>query len=575
MRKLTLPILCFLSIALAIAPPGQGPKSISSGLASLMPPGSLLFMESPNFAALVHDWEKSSTEKKWLASDNYRVFSRSRLFLRLQEAQTQFAVAAGAPPDMALLDSLAGEQSALALYDVGNLEFLYITRMPSARAMQNVLWTNRAKFEPRKAADIPYYVRTEREQNRVVAFATSGDYLLLATREDLIAGALAIISGKSQPVLQDEDWYKSVVSQAGAVGDLRMVLNMPRLVKSPHFRTYWIERNITELKSYSAEVADIHRSETEIREDRVLIKVDASGGSAPQASAGAPIGELLSMVPSQEGIYRAWSKPAADTVRGLLELKILSPHAGPGAAVQTAPDVSLNQSEAGSESDLETRIDEAPLQGTADAPGTETLKKLLNAAPIEATLEFQKLGHVGQSSFIEPHSAVLIYRSANWNSETVRSALREAIDGQWTTSQIGVNWVEHHQGNRAFYQLDGLVPLAIATEGPILMVADSPVTLNSLLVPSQIAGSGKDVIYAGGFRHVAERENMVRMMRFIEMPPSPQSGSPQGQPGREPLFFSENLASLSRSLGSVESESIVVEDRGTHLQQTVTYRLGK
>lgn len=107
------------------------------------------------------------------------------------------------------------------------------------------------------------------------------------------------------------------------------------------------------------------------------------------------------------------------------------------------------------------------------------------------------------------------------------------------------------------------------------MVADSPVTLNSLLVPSQIAGSGRDVIYSGGFRHAAERESIVKMMRFIEMPPSPQGGSPQGQPGREPLFFSENLASLSRSLGSVESESIVVEDRGTHLQQTVTYRLGK
>src|SRR5208282_419972 len=107
--------------------------------------------------------EDSREKTKWLASDNYQVFSRSRLFLRLQEAQTQFATAAGAPPDMALLDSLAGGESALALYDIGNLEFLYITRMPSARAMQNVLWGNRAKFEPRKAADIPYYVRTEPE----------------------------------------------------------------------------------------------------------------------------------------------------------------------------------------------------------------------------------------------------------------------------------------------------------------------------------------------------------------------------------------------------------------------------
>src|SRR5271157_4756453 len=99
-----------------------------------MPAGSLLFIESMDFATLVHDWENSKEKQKWLASDNYQAFSRSRLFLRLEEAQRQFAVAAGAPPDMALLDSVAGGQSVLALNDIGNLEFLYITRMPSAHA---------------------------------------------------------------------------------------------------------------------------------------------------------------------------------------------------------------------------------------------------------------------------------------------------------------------------------------------------------------------------------------------------------------------------------------------------------
>src|SRR5208337_4792684 len=225
----------------------------------------------------VHDWENSKEKQKWLASDNYQVFSRSRLFLRLQEAQRQFAVAAGAPPDMALLDSVAGGQSALALYDIGNLEFLYITRMPSARAMQNVLWTNREKFEPRKAAGIPYFIRTEPEKNRLVAFATSGDCLLLAT-------------------LEDENWYKSAVSAAGRAGDLRLVLNLPLLVKSPHFRSYWIQRNIAALKQYSAEVADIHRSETEIREERVLLKANPPGDTEQRATASpAAMAELLGM----------------------------------------------------------------------------------------------------------------------------------------------------------------------------------------------------------------------------------------------------------------------------------------
>jgi len=574
MRKLTLSIVCFLSIALAMTPPSQGPKPSSAGFAAFMSSGSLLFLESPDFAALVHDWESSREKQKWLASDNYQVFSRSRLFLRLQEAQQQFATA-GAPPDMALLDSVAGEQSALALYDIGNLEFLYITRMPSARAMQNVLWTNREKFAPRKAADIPYYVRTEPEKSRLVAFATSGDYLLLATSEDLMAGALALLSGKSQPALQDENWFKSAVSPAGPAGDLRMVLNLPLLVKSPHFRSYWIQRNITALKAYSAEVADIHRSPTEIREDRVLLKSDSPGGAEPRASESAAMAELLGMVPAQEGIYRAWSAPAAGTVLDLLTQEILAPHSGPGVPSQISPSVALTQGQTGSESDLETRIDVLPLQGTTGAPGTEALKKLLNAAPLEAALEFRRLQNIGPSAFIEPHCAILLRSSAPWDSEAARIALRTAIEDLWTTSQIGVNWVENREGNADYYHLNGLLPLAIATKGPILIVADSAETLKPLLTHSQITEAGQNVIYAAGFRHSAERENIVKMMRLIETPLAQPYGGMQGRPGRQPLFFSENLASLSQSLESIESESLVVEDRGSQLRQTVTYGLKK
>jgi hypothetical protein len=579
-RKLALFILCFLSVSFAMAPPGQAPAAPSSSLAAFMPTGSLLYLESPDFAALVHDWNSSKEKQSWLASDNYQVFSRSRLFLRLQEAQQQFAVAAGAPPDMALLDSLAGGQSALAIYDIGNLEFLYITRMPSARAMQNVLWTNRGKFEPRKAADVPYYIRTEPEKNRPVAFATSGDYLLLATREDLMAGALALLSGKSQPRLPDEIWYKNAVAAAGPGGDLRMVLNLPLLVKSPHFRSYWIERNVTELKQYSAEVADVHRAATEIREDRILLRANPPAEAEPR---GAAVTELLSMLPSQEGLYRAWRNPAAEMVLGLAQEEVLMPRAGPGVASQIAPAASLAPGQAGSEGDLETRIDVAPLQGTTGALGVDALKKLLNAAPLEAVLEFHSLRHAGQPAFVEPHTAILIRSSVNWDSQRVRDTLRAAIRELWTTSQIGVNWVENREENTSYFHLDGLVPLAAAVRGPVLLLANSDETLRSLLVrsaPGQAmnlpgAAQSQNLVYAAGFHHAAERENIVTMMRLIEMPEGQAGGAVAGQDGREPGFFSENLASLSQSLDSIESESLIVEDRGPMLVQTATYRLTK
>jgi hypothetical protein len=49
--------------------------------------------------------------------------------------------------------------------------------------------------------------------------------------------------------------------------------------------------------------------------------------------------------------------------------------------------------------------------------------------------------------------------------------------------------------------------------------------------------------------------------------------SPAPGPGieRQPQFFSENIASLSRTLSGVLSEEIVIRDAGDKTLQTVTY----
>jgi hypothetical protein len=135
--------------------------------------------------------------------------------------------------------------------------------------------------------------------------------------------------------------------------------------------------------------------------------------------------------------------------------------------------------------------------------------------------------------------------------------------------------VETHESNADYSQLDGLLPLAVASKGPILIVANSAEVLKPLLRHSQTTEAGQNVVYAAGFRHSAERENIVKMMRLIETPLAQQYAGVPGHPGREPLFFSENLGSLSQSLESIESESLIVEDRGSQLRQTVTYRLKK
>jgi hypothetical protein len=117
-----------------------------AAMAAMLPQGALLSIESPDFGALLLDWTQSPEQAAWLKSDNYGVFSRSRIFARLSEAQDQFATAAGLAPDATLLNEIAGTDSIFAWYDIGNLEFLYITRLPPGKAEQTRLMQSKSSF---------------------------------------------------------------------------------------------------------------------------------------------------------------------------------------------------------------------------------------------------------------------------------------------------------------------------------------------------------------------------------------------------------------------------------------------
>src|SRR5713101_3844297 len=259
--------------AFQVLAPGAPP------LSSYFPDGSLLYLQAKDFSVLVADWNASPQKASWVESKNYEVYSRSRLFLRLQGAGQQYAAAASLPPDMNFLTQVAGTQSALALYDIGKLEFLYITKLPSASSVQSALWQTRAKFETRSAAGVTFYVRRDPESEREVAFAVNGDYLILTTREDLLAGALQLMAGSKGRTIEGEQWWSQSVAAAGPMGDLRMILNLEKIVPSPYFRSYWIQRNITDMKLYSAAVSDLFRSGKEYREERVLLKKSAAAAA--------------------------------------------------------------------------------------------------------------------------------------------------------------------------------------------------------------------------------------------------------------------------------------------------------
>src|ERR1700687_2304665 len=110
-------LLALVSLLLLVWAFAQAPAPAPVDLARLIPPSPLLYLEAKDFGGFVRDWH-GSQEKNGVS---------------VAQAQTKYAAAAGLPPNMDLLTNAAGRQTALAIYDIGRLESLYVTRLSSDR----------------------------------------------------------------------------------------------------------------------------------------------------------------------------------------------------------------------------------------------------------------------------------------------------------------------------------------------------------------------------------------------------------------------------------------------------------
>ncbi|HYX70403.1 MAG TPA: hypothetical protein VE825_14805, partial [Terriglobales bacterium] len=519
-----------ISVLLAVAVVGwaayQAATPAPTPLAKQLPPGALLYLEARDFSALLAEWNASPQKAAWLKTDNYSVFSKSRLFLRLEEAQKQFAAAAGLPPDMKFAGEVAGQQSALAIYDIGKLEFVYVTRMPSAKSMQTAIWQLRTRFEPRSAGGASFFIRTDPESKRVVGFGATDEYLVLGTREDLIAGAMALLSHQSGRALADSEWYvKSVAAGPRQSGDLRMVLNLAEIAQTPQFRTYWIQQNITETRQYFAGIVDLYRTATEYREERVLLRdaeggedsASAQGGEEPAhgpvtADGAKAVADLARLVPDGAGLHRVTANPSAKEALRLVLTKILTPHIGPAPVQRLAPQVTLSSGETGSESDLETRIDQEPVSRYTSERSIDELEQVLTQAAPQAVLEVASTQRASNGVFVASRTVLAFAAAADWNGDAVRSAIRTAIRPGLTAGELGVAW---RQAGSVF-ELDGLMPVYLATQGRTLFLSDDRAALDAVLARTSMPTKAKPAAYIAGFDHAAERENFLRLTGTID-----------------------------------------------------------
>jgi hypothetical protein len=185
------------------------------------------------------------------------------------------------------------------------------------------------------------------------------------------------------------------------------------------------------------------------------------------------------------------------------------------------------------------------------------LHERLGAAQLRAMLEVSVTRLDADQVFVRPHSVILA--GEPWNAEAMRGSVTEAAAALWSHARLGMNW----RGE----ELEGLGHIVLAVDGPLLLIGDSKELVDALMARrTRPAVTG--ATYAAGWRHGRELPNLERVMRLIDSPESRALGE-----NHEPIFYSENMASIGRVLNRVREACITVHDAGPMLRESVVYRL--
>lgn len=557
-----------LGVTVALVAHQQVVKS-PVGLAAYAPQGGLLAVESPDFAALVKSWMSSPEEQRWLTSANYEGFSRSRLFSQLGDAQSQFVATAGLPVDSRFVQQIAGRESILVLYDIHNLDFLYITHMPAGDAEKTPLLVLRSKFEERKAGDTSFYVRTEGDPARTVAFAVRGDYLLLATNSDKLATALQLMQQTSDRTLKSEAWYANTVTAAARQpGDLRMTLNLQKIVPSPYFRSYWVQRNVTEMNQYSAALSDLYRDVDVFREERVLLK-----NIPEQKFTSADLTPVLAYTPVKSGVYRAVAQPDTGTVLAQLQDKLLDRAPAVYSDSQEAPAADFSAPRDGDTSSLEERIDEPVVVTPTPTMQLQPLSDLLLANPTQAMMVYSA-ADTPTSTLMMVHAGVVLLAAKPWDATSLQKAISAALAPKMSVGIAGLSWQPQQNDNVKWVELSGMQPLALAVSGNVCVLATDRTTLLRMLHAATVAPHAAQVAgTVAGFDHAAERDAFLSMTATLDHYSPGKADAAKPNSGSAPPFFAGNMASVSNTFQDVSAETFTetaTPDNVVH--QSVRYK---
>jgi hypothetical protein len=96
--------------------------------------GAFVYTQFSNLPALLDQWDRSQLKERYLKSTNYQQLQHRHLILKLISRWEKGNTALGFNVDVATITGTSETKAALAVYDIGQLDLVFIAPMSEERS---------------------------------------------------------------------------------------------------------------------------------------------------------------------------------------------------------------------------------------------------------------------------------------------------------------------------------------------------------------------------------------------------------------------------------------------------------
>ncbi|HMZ22351.1 MAG TPA: hypothetical protein PLD20_30750, partial [Blastocatellia bacterium] len=290
------------------------------------PRGALVYAQFKDLPVLLKQWNESQVKDRFLSSVNQKQFWTRHLANKLFARWEEFNSATGFSIDLAAFNSVADNQAAIAVYDIGKLDLMLIAPMSEAKLEACVFFQGKDKFDEVELPDgTTYYlhdVEADRgRQKQHIAFAGVKGRFVLSTSESLLLRTIANINGNQgrakKDRLNDEPSFQSLAKTV-TPHFVTVWVEQAKLNDDWYFNHYWLMSDAAELKNIRAGMFDLEmRQGSWVEHREFLLNGKANVGAAlPKQT----VQRIEQMIPADVPFVqvRAVGGDAAELVSGAL-----------------------------------------------------------------------------------------------------------------------------------------------------------------------------------------------------------------------------------------------------------------